>query len=271
MTADELTRKPSHLRPWVWAQYRRLISARDPWESEPLHPTHWVHSKILSDHKCEIVWKAIERRRPEACQIPAEQDTRSHVLDEVLGAALSAWAGPRSEYEAATVTQRERIGNRVAQLAEELIAELKVMRAIDGTHGIPDEISDAFARRMMAASRYGDRHGANPLPTDPARAKSAIYWRSIGFHRATALLPGVLRPLARGARRWAASIPLVRRPKGANPERPYFMRTMTLYFRSAFGTPLYEAVAALTCAVYDCNVSADTVRKVTVEGGGAKS
>jgi hypothetical protein len=255
-----VTSKPNKLPQWVWEEYVDQMEETFPWDAAPHMPPDDDDSavaRVLKDDGCSIVWNAIKRRAAKFSSTSIESATTGHA-SSLISIVRDAAAGP-APLEEATETERVR-GERIANLAEKLAKELKALQLSAPNHHFPREIHDSLGDFGVVVHRYRQRQKNREIPPRSIGVK----WYVQGSSDEKEVAHKYLRALARGARAWSQGTSVVKRYEGStHPARLYFVRKVSTYFRSTYGTPLHDSTAALARAVYQSEISGATVAKLT--------
>jgi len=148
----------------------------------------------------------------------------SHLLTSLYDFSVA------EELEETSISERQQKAARVIDAVKEFRAALKDVHS--DKYGWPMQF--AFALKTM------------PPNDDPYR------------------LSATLKRIVSAAKKWVedAEPPVVKQVNAPNAKRLYFIRQVTNFFQTYYGSPLREQTAALTRVVFRCDIDAATIAKL---------
>jgi len=255
--------RPDWVPDWGWDEYLRFVRKWSGWVN---HHGNFadtgqlileVGKKVVFERECAKLWRAIGRRSPDACK-------NSNIVHGVLMRIVFALKGPAAD-EIVPARERKERGTRIARMALDLQQE---MMNLSSSGVIPRSFAEAFfngAEIVSTQVRGSYDEFENVFGKIPLSAEALD---EIQFSARDGFLAGLkgnfpaLTALAAGAKTWMNSEPAIYRPNDPGAKRLYFLRQMTSYFRSIYGTPLRDATASLANLFFDGNLDAATVAKL---------
>jgi hypothetical protein len=268
--------KPDWVPDWVWSGYLAFLA------DFKFHKWIEIGRTIVFDKSCADVWLMMERRagdfskyhaarsiemRVECPDMPESESTYTNAEKQLLGVLAAACfaregANPHERIPASERTSR---GNRIARLTADLRAELDATRR--GPYGwLPEVIARSI--RDAADATVANSPLVEELEVRAGRGDDGLNgskYRNVSAHVAHFVTDHdypALSAIERGAANWSRSMPVLYRPNTDGSNRQYFIVMMTDHFRRFYGTPLRDATASLTRALFNDDTDAATVAKL---------
>lgn len=241
------TEKPDCVPEWAWHEYlsaykvavRNSGGHSDDTEMQVMA----CIQIIVSDRGCEPFWRAIAHRKCDLDEHGHGYEAHSTdgrlvvVLYELGEAALGMQ--PQNKL---TATERKRKGDVIAKAASRLRQALDAI-CVDGC--FPGWFYDGLEQLQPSDE---DDHTSDDYHAGKGAAL-LCYAETIGaFERAGLVL--------------AASTPDVPQSRAPTADKTRFIRFATTTMRRHYGTPLRDAVAALTRTLFKCDVDSAAVAKI---------
>lgn len=237
-------KKPAWVPEAIWSEYRADELADCPATPEWLRATA---NQLLFDKRCAPAWVAITRRSEKFNARFKPMSGNDPFSSAFWMLCHNVWRGRSGLSLGQTLTTKERkkIAAGVVDAVGKLGEKLTYLRAHNGDWNADFNgyFSTGYLQRCYS---------------DGIRLAQA----QLDVERFPHTLDRALLSLCESATRWAETVGAVGQPHAPNADRLYFLQTMTLYFRTAYQTPLREITAAITRGVFDCEMSAATVAKL---------
>lgn len=248
-----MDKRPDWVPEWIWGKYLEVKNDR----SKLTASSSTKLDAIMADPRCEVVWKAITKRRGQ--EFKTFRETRGIKLKpsdhwddvQILLCRIPIMASGLSNEDKISSRERSRQGRKIARTSAELRTALLETRVANRwPYPLSGEL-EVQTYKMMRAT------GANH--NDLCGWERDAIWDHCA---ALDSLCGALLALRQAGEAWASWKSVISHPKDGNASRLMFIREMTAFFRRMYDGPLRECVAALTNCLYDCDIDAATVAKL---------
>jgi len=249
--------RPEWVPEWLWDKYLQIKEEGGD-KPAPDAITH-VLEKLFADQRCEVVWKAMTKRKGEEFKaLRSKHDflKKNHVPDpnwddvKMCLIRIPIMASGLSEEDKVLPSKRAKQGEELARLARQLRNELMETRL---SNRWPHPLASDFGMQMYALTSSNHLTEASKRAIEILRTDSEEVFGD---------LCDELAALASAAETWASWESLVKQPNSSNADRLHFIRWMTDFFKRMYDSPLREPVAALTNVLFDCNLSAQDIAKL---------
>jgi len=251
-------RKPQWVPEWAWGQYLQACKLCDR-EAERA-----LYDKIINTAECEVIWNTLGRRNAKQNSLTAIYGHISYLLMITYEATLGPYGA-----ELVAASERKKMSARISKLVAALQHDLKQIEndAAELPAEFRESIDDFTSGKIREARSFycgllRDHVAGNKANAIASAIEEAAANLDTSIELNARTIVGFLGAIQDGAEKWAATRPPISHMAGKNANQLYFIRSLTKYMREAYGTPLREAVAILTNAVYGCGMDSATVAKL---------
>jgi hypothetical protein len=152
----------------------------------------------------------------------------------------------------------ERIADDIMSVALRIIGEPEFgcLGSMAARVSVLDMISDDAIRWLMKTT------DSDPIDGEYIKdEKGAVSYFRFSMDEVIPNLYAYANWIASDARRIAGQPSISGRPHKGSAQRTFFIKHLSKWFRDSFGKPMHEVVAGVASALFDDEVTADTVRK----------
>lgn len=197
--------------------------------------------KLLTDNRMKNVWAAVNKRALN------EDDARNLWLS--CDSALAGWRGEPK----LTPQERRKLFVEIQECAYRLISLMGRTREFHH-YPITDQIDAESITWLLEV-----------LDADPPQVnmEEKISYTNFCLSDVIPSFKVLLLDIGNKALKHSSDDPVLLKPNSVNAEVHYFVRAISSHFRRVYKQPLHEAVASITCVVFDReDIDSDLVRKL---------
>lgn len=244
-----------HSPDWVQKAFQEAESSKtcDP-------EMHATFLRILAVHDVGSVWRAIERRLSITSRPDWHLEECALALVQTCAEAIAGFSGANR----LSHSDRSVVATRVGAACKDLIGLLKQIGYAETGH-----LSDAFESMRALPHVFWAEASDRIVTTDREHEAYKSGFES-GVYKATVGVQTILSALAKDAVAWSVALPVVARPNRKNAARTFFVRQITSYFCSEYGSPLRQPTLLLTSAFFDVgDLDVSTIAKLAPRQDGS--